>query len=305
MRRFTNSKLLFNIKSFDAVPGPKPYPILGNANLFFSKPYYKVHEDLKADYGNLVKFKMFSEESVLKILLKTKVLVSDPEEIQKVFMSNQVGPERTNMEAWIQYRIDNNLSLGVTQVNGEEWKRLRSGFLKLLSPQVVDSYVSRVADIAQGFNQWVEENRENGMVDYTKPTQFYGLEAIMSIVLGKKLRLFEISYDQIDHSVLKFVDGIRRWLDETDTYMFKDLPWHYLKIKSNCVKRMHKAMDDVFEIAPEMIENKNIGVSYNDGKKNYIEYVEENENLTENEKTVSLVEMLGAGVDTVMDLFFI
>jgi cytochrome P450 len=220
-------------------------------------------------------------------------------------MTNQVGPERTTTEAWVQYRIDNNLSVGVTQANGEEWKKLRSAFLKLLSPQVVDSYVSRVADIALGFNQWVEANEKNNIIDYTKPTQFYGFEAIMSIVLGKKMRLFEVPYDQVDASVLKFVDAIRRWLDETDNFIFKDLPWHQIKIKSKCVKRMHKAMDDAFEVAPEMITNSNIGVSYNDGKKNYIEYVQENENLSENEKIVSLVEMLGAGVDTVIDSFVI
>jgi hypothetical protein len=69
MRRFVNTKILFNVKSFDSIPGPKTYPIVGNANLFFSKPYYKVHQDLKAEYGNIVKFKMFGQENVIQPLL--------------------------------------------------------------------------------------------------------------------------------------------------------------------------------------------------------------------------------------------
>ncbi|XP_049783973.1 probable cytochrome P450 CYP44 isoform X1 [Schistocerca cancellata] len=141
-------------KPFHDIPGPVRLPLWGNLlhyklGAFDGRKYHEVLERLHEQYGPIVRETIGS---------RTVVHVFDPDDIKEVYANEGHTPfVAPLMETAQLYRKQKNISLGLGNVNGEEWYRLRSSVRHLmLRPKEVHVYFPAVQEIAKDFVSHLE-----------------------------------------------------------------------------------------------------------------------------------------------------
>lgn len=139
---------LSNPKHFEDIPVVKnEWYILGSLPKLLKQKagYHEFYADLHREYGDIVRFSLMGTQCVS---------ITRPDNIKEVYLTNQAAPLRETLIPWMQYRKDKGISLGVAMQlsqfdqNEEEWRKFRRPIAKLLNPELVASYVPRIAKIA-------------------------------------------------------------------------------------------------------------------------------------------------------------
>lgn len=173
-------------KPFQSIPGPVRLPLWGNLlhyklGVFDVRKYHEVLEHLHKQYGPIVRETIGS---------RTVVHVFDPDDIKEVYMNEGQTPfVAPLMETAQLYRKQKNLSLGLGNVNGEEWYRLRSAVRHLmLKPQEVQVYFSAVREIAIDFVSHIENILVDGKVENLRDeVSKWAQESAGAICFGRRL----------------------------------------------------------------------------------------------------------------------
>ncbi|XP_021930388.1 probable cytochrome P450 CYP44 isoform X8 [Zootermopsis nevadensis] len=121
--------------------------------------YHKVLEDLYEKYGPLVRQDLGNG---------TIIHIFDPEDIRTVYINEGTMPHVVPLQETAQlYRQTRNMSLGLGNVNGDEWHRLRSAVRQMmLRKSEVHYYLPLVQEVATDFVEHVKRKRgENGEVE--------------------------------------------------------------------------------------------------------------------------------------------
>ncbi|OQS00096.1 expressed hypothetical protein [Thraustotheca clavata] len=176
---------------FSNIPVP---PEIGFGNFSSSLPYFakgdgfkrlfKQFQRLHNEYGPIAR---------LRFLPFTPYLVSiaDPDAIAQIFRSEGPMPQRMTFVPWEIYRKEHNMPTIVGNSNDyEEWKRFRASLCDhLLRPKNIPSWCTRIDDVAQDVVDRVKKEAaaNNGIVTLTSTIKAYSLEAVSSILFGKRM----------------------------------------------------------------------------------------------------------------------
>lgn len=174
------------VKPFKSIPGPKPWPLVGNSLLFSPLGPYSVKDLMKAftslhqQYGDIVSLKMGAQNMIL---------VFTPDSVQTIFQHEGKFPERPTFEALKKIRKQEYGAVGLVPGDGEEWYRWRQNVASLLKLKTVHSYWSKQQVVAKDFaNSLVSKTNPDGIIENFLPHSFlYALEAIGIICYGKRL----------------------------------------------------------------------------------------------------------------------
>ncbi|XP_023950154.1 cytochrome P450 302a1, mitochondrial [Bicyclus anynana] len=179
------------ILSFNDIPGPKSYPVIGTLYKYwpFLGDYNTEAIDKAAwlnwrKYGGLVR-----EEPGVKLLH-----VYEPDLIESVFRQKERYPSRRSHVAMHYYRLSKphiyNTG-GLLSTNGPEWWRIRSAFQKnFSSPQNAKQYIEQVNNIVERFIQWMQLSKISHHDDFLPYLNRLYLEVIGKIAFNEHFKSF-------------------------------------------------------------------------------------------------------------------
>eukprot|EP00300_Choanocystis_sp_HF-7_P029008 c3524_g1_i1.p1 GENE.c3524_g1_i1~~c3524_g1_i1.p1 ORF type:complete len:531 (+),score=128.31 c3524_g1_i1:40-1632(+) len=307
----TKSTEAATIKDYSDIPGPSEVPFLGSLlEVIKEKRGYHVFiENLHKQYGDIVRW---------TIMGKKNVSITNPDRIKEVYLANQSAPLRAALIPWTDYRIKNNLPLGVAMelsdhsehsLKEESWRKYRRPIAKLLHPELIAKYVQRVSLVGVDLAKTVSESNQKwvDVAELRKITSAYGFEAINAILMGKSMNVLGKRPEDVDPLSRQLMDAADQMFRATNTMIFEELPWW--KIMETKSKRAHdKAWDDIFRIGGEIFRKHNENKDprfVNDGAVDFFDIMFENESLessgfdyNETDRTVMGVELIAAGIDT-------
>ncbi|KAG8236839.1 hypothetical protein J437_LFUL017123, partial [Ladona fulva] len=162
-RFYSTSYTITDVKPFSEIPGPFRIPLLGNLYLYKLgiydvTKYQLVLKRLHEEFGPIVR---------QDIGLKTVIHLFDPESVKIVYEAEGKYPHVEPLQETVQlYRKHRNLSLGLGNLNGEEWYRLRSAVQQMmLRPAEVHYYLPLITSVAGDFIERLHRKKdENGEV---------------------------------------------------------------------------------------------------------------------------------------------
>lgn len=295
---------------FDKMPGPKnELPIIGSLLDFIKSEdgYHMYFHDLHKKYGDVVKCNIMGEISVT---------VCRPDHIKEAYLIQQNIPLRESLLPWIMYRKSRNIPLGVTmqlsqfERDEEEWRKYRRPIAKLLMPELVKSYVSRVSHVARDLTESLRQTQQQGIrIDELRNlTSAFGFEAICAILMGKSMGVLGGRVELKDSETYKlnreFMRAVDRMFLASNQMMFKEFPfWRWLPTASR--RELFASWDLIFQMGGQIFANRTDGRDeryQNDGVTDFfdlmIDDAPESAVLTEQDKEVMGVELIAAGVDT-------
>ncbi|GFS58087.1 probable cytochrome P450 49a1 [Trichonephila inaurata madagascariensis] len=240
------------IRSFDEMPGPKPLPIIGNLWRYFPiignysferihKTYAKLHEE----YGPIVKEKVFGD--------RTLVHVFDPYDMYKVYQSGGNSPIRMSHRALARYRRARPhlySGPGLFPSNGEEWRRFRSMFQKLLlSSSTIDGCSEALEDVTDEMVAKIPTclNEKNEMD--LQPLLFsWALECIGVVTLNRRLGCLSAEGNKEAASLIKAANDTHTAVFRTESIPFSITSYKKLEAAQNLFSSVvEKYLDQTVE----------------------------------------------------------
>ncbi|XP_012223918.2 probable cytochrome P450 49a1 [Linepithema humile] len=215
-------------RSYSAIPGPKPMPLLGNTWRFL--PYLgnfdiqtidKLSRKLHAQYGDIVKI-----EGLLG--RPDMVFVYDANEIERIFRREEKMPHRPSMPSLDYYKHvlrkdffqDNP---GVIAVHGESWYNFRSKVQQvMLQPRTARMYISAIEEASVAFLRRIAKIRNHKSEvpdDFLNEMHKWSLESIARVALDVRLGCLD---DNADAETQGLIDALITF--------FKNVPVLELKI---------------------------------------------------------------------------
>nr|AHL88999.1 cytochrome p450 3047A1 [Brachionus koreanus] len=220
------------LKKFEDIPGPRPYPIVGNlpelkifgGDLEFN-PFDKFCLNLHEKYGDLVRWSILGENNLF---------VFKPEHAKIVFQNEGPSPNRPSVIPWEVYSKRKNYPSGLVNSQGDIWKNQRSASNPIVAkPQAVAMYLDTHNKIIDEFVDILMNNSHNGEPFAIKKFETelkYVLLEMMSIVAFDQ-RLQCINAEKRSPEILKLFNSIKDYGDLT-SQLFYNIPiWKYFRNK--------------------------------------------------------------------------
>ncbi|GLH07258.1 Putative cytochrome P450 301a1, mitochondrial [Gryllus bimaculatus] len=289
-------------KPYHAIPGPKPFPLLGNLPLFLPGigKYGKVdmldaHNLIRKEYGDMVRVSNM-------VVRRDMIFVFDPEIAEKVFRNEGVWPIREGLESMKYYRSvlrkdKYEGAHGLVTSQGKEWHDFRSKVNQpMMQPKSANRYSSAVNDVAEDFINRMRELRDENKelpADFIHELYKWALESIALVALDTRLGC--LRHDLPPGS------GPRRLIDAVQVmfegfYKLDLRPSLWRLVSTPMWRRMVAAFDCLNDVSEKYINEaiaKN--TSSTDREPSILARVMEKDPKV---AKVMAVDMLTAGVDT-------
>ena len=194
-----------SVKPFNAIPGPKPFPFLGNISILKEILQGKVKDDfplsrMVREYGNI--YKIYFESDAV-------VVINDADFVQTVFRNEGKIPVRnTTLELnnkWIHEK--NNMPVEMVYSHKDDWKRLRSAMTKQVTPRRITHFTEPLSLVSDSLCEHIRNTRDaNGwMTDIWRPMQNWALRGTTKIVFDEDIDTFSDKNGQQIEEFLKVV----------------------------------------------------------------------------------------------------
>jgi cytochrome P450 family 12 len=181
----------------DKIPGPKPYPLIGNTWRFFIPKFgdlygldlLELHKVFNKRYGDISIFKGLHG-------LKPIVLLFNPNDIETLHRNEGIWPIRNGLPSFRYYRnLRKNIlkSGGLISLQGEEWFKFRTIVNPILmQPRNVAQYTDKmnlVADELIDNIQFFSEQNDKGQMpdDFNHELYKWSLESVGVVTMDKHL----------------------------------------------------------------------------------------------------------------------
>ncbi|OQR88365.1 expressed hypothetical protein [Thraustotheca clavata] len=269
---------------FDEIPN---LPEVGFGKFASSLPYFskghgfkrlfKQLQKLLDEYGPIARFRFLPFTPYM-------ISVADPDGIAQIFRSEGRIPLRMPIVPWALYRKHRKRPTGATiATEYAEWKKYRASFSDhLLRPHNIPAWVSRIDNVAQDVVHRIktESASINGIVTLTPTIKAYTLEAMSSIVFGKRLGCITSDHNiPIEPQAQGFIKAVDGFLLQHNTY-----------------KKHANHTDYIFNVGEQLMVEK-IRAKDSTGTDLLTLFLQRPE-LNENEAIAQSIGALVAGVDT-------
>lgn len=297
-----------------------------NDNLLSSKPFESVpsvnkHKGTMAMMRDLSNkrlmsdlFLRWSQEMDNTSILRFKVpfapemvVLLDPRDYETVLRQTMVQgnvPFRSVVDPWLMYRHTRNLPIGLTHERDKKWLEVRSAANQIMLPKLVESAIGRLNECAVDVLDVIDASLdgEGHLRNIREIGFFFGLEAIVSVLLGKRMGLLEASAwgpestkpAIADDTAEKMVRGVTTMFATTQQLM-DGLPFYrLLGTLSPTLRKHYEAWDDMIA-SGRAIRDSVLGKETGD---TLMDFVRTKGNLDGDDFDIMSVELMAGGVDT-------
>ncbi|EQC32241.1 hypothetical protein SDRG_09991 [Saprolegnia diclina VS20] len=231
------------------------------------------------------------------------VSISDPDAVALIYRHEGAMPERQLFAFWQLYRDESRWPLGLTNTNEyAEWKRFRLGMsAHVLQPHNMSAWLPRLDAVARDVASRVHDEARassSGDVPMTLTTKAFALEAVSSIVFGKRMGCLSPNHltpvSSTAEALIRAVDGFfetsQQLLSvppEAPRIVYKLLPAY----------KEHVAHADViFGLGHDLMREKI--ASHEVSEPDLLTLFLQRPELTERDAIAQALDVLFAGVDT-------
>ncbi|XP_072049593.1 1,25-dihydroxyvitamin D(3) 24-hydroxylase, mitochondrial-like [Amphiura filiformis] len=305
----TGSESKTSVRPFNEIPIPGGHEkgLMGIlAPLYHAwrgKAFTKPHEYLLSctkEYGPIFR------QKTMVIGWTATVMISDADDIEKVFRAVGKYPIRPSVKAWNDHRQDRNLSVGLFTSERETWQKLRSAVSPgILRPSALVSHVGSMHEVALDLiNKLRSIRKPDGVIPDIETELFkWAMESSATYVFDKRLGL--ITEKVLKKENQEFVEAIEV-LAWTAGKLFVLPPevLNNLPKSLNPVIKSNKSWDELFAITKTYIDAKMSslakkaakGEDFDDGT--FVAYLMTKNKLTKEEIYGTVSEIFPASVDT-------
>ncbi|XP_046403334.1 probable cytochrome P450 301a1, mitochondrial [Ischnura elegans] len=184
------------IQPYEKVPGPKPFPVIGNMWRFlpFMGEYYgreiqEMHRMIHKKYGNIARFRGFTGPVDL-------VFIFHPDDVETTFRNEGQCPVRRGLQAMTYYRKFVRKDFyknggGVLVEDGEKWLLARSKANQpMLQPRISKRYIQPIGNVAQEFIDRLynlKDSKDEMPADFINELFKWSIESIAFVALDTRL----------------------------------------------------------------------------------------------------------------------
>ncbi|CAG2177776.1 unnamed protein product, partial [Oppiella nova] len=296
------------LKPFDAIPGPKPLPAIGNKWRYLPLiGEYKIHEmDVNSEL-KLRKYGKVVREVIDKNL--TILHVFDPKDMEAVFRQEGRYPCRRSHRALLKYRADRPhlySSGGLFPENGVKWYDLRRKFQqRLMSAASVGYYVGECETITAQLIRYIRDKRDarEEMVDFLNDLYLWALENTGVLALDSRLGC--LYADQLaDDSDVKRL--IRAAHETNEAVMRTEMTDAWQTSDTRDYKSLVSAQDTMAEIIDKYLSAKSASQGSSDNnsagddhhKTSILSHFLSDPHIDRKDLFAMIVDLFLAGIDT-------
>ena len=203
------------LRSIDDLPGPRPWPLLGNVPQLRTDRIHLDVEQWVRTYGPLFRFSIgplkimvVADQAVANTLLRDR-----PEGIQRPVLATEVFTEM-------------GLKPGVFHAEGEAWQRQRRMVMAAFLPTQVRAYHPTLLKVAERLKgRWQRAAREGRALDLLPELMRYTVDGVAGLAFGVDVNTLETDGDVIqDHLDKVFPAWFERITAAVPYWRFVKLP---------------------------------------------------------------------------------
>ena len=223
------------LRQFKDLPGPKPWPVVGNA---LQVKLSRLHQDIEAwaqQYGPL--FKMH--------LGPTKVLVIADHEIETALLKDRPDGFRRPKQL-VDTLEEMGLQSGLLTAEGQTWKDQRRMVMASLTPNNIRSYFPSLLKVTKRLQgRWLKAIDTETTIDLQADFMRYTVDAIAGLSFGSDINTLETDDDLIQHHLDKILPALFKRVNAIVPY------WRILKLTSD--RQLDRSVDLVNKSINEFI----------------------------------------------------
>ncbi|XP_054167169.1 cytochrome P450 302a1, mitochondrial-like [Oppia nitens] len=289
------------LKSFDAIPGPKPVPLFGNKWRYL--PIIGEYRVDEMDVNGEIRLKKFGKV-VREVLDKdlTIVHVFDPKDIEAVFRQEGKYPLRRSHRALLKYRKDRPhryASGGLFPENGQQWYSLRKQFQHhLLNATNVSTYIADCEDITIQLIDYIRSKRDinHEISDFLNDLYLWSLENTGVLALDSRLGCLNTNLSEDSDAKLMIRaahetnDAVMR-TERTDAWFTKDTSDYQMLVSAQ------DAMTNIIDKYMNQKTNESLNTDLKKDKTIFAQLLN-NPNVDRKDLFAMIVDLFVAGIDT-------
>ncbi len=198
------------LQRWEDLPGPRPWPVVGNALQIERDRLHLQLEEWAARYGPPFKFRIASRRFLV---------ISDPEAIAKVLRDRPDGFKRPSRLERISREFG---FLGLFSANGETWKRQRPMVLGSFDPTHIKAFFPTLAGVTQRLaRRWTRAAQAGTTVDLQADLMRYTVDVTAALAFGEDINTLESEEDVIQVHLNHVLPAlVKRSLAPFDTWKY-------------------------------------------------------------------------------------
>nr|UPO37781.1 cytochrome P450 301a1 [Liriomyza trifolii] len=297
-----------NALPYEAIPGPKPLPILGNTwrlmpiiGQYTISDVANISFALHDRYGKIVKFAGLIGRPDL-------LFIYDADEIEKCYRNEGPTPFRPSMPSLVKYknvvRKDVFADIGgVVGVHGEPWRQFRTRVQKpILQLSTIRRYLEPLAEVTDDFIEHCEnllDEKQELPADFDNAIHKWSLECIGRVALDTRLGCLQPNLSP-DSEPQQIINAAKYALRNVATLELKAPYWRYFPtpLWTQYVKNMDFFVEICMKYINAAKERLKTSGANKTGEPSLLEKVlltEKNDKVA----TIMALDLILVGIDTI------
>jgi cytochrome P450 len=224
-----------SLRNLADLPGPRGWPIVGNALQMDPPRLHAICEDWADTFGSVYRFQVLRTEYVA---------IADPELINVVLRDRPEGFRRLDVirDVLVELGID-----GVFSAEGLDWRRQRKLAMHALNTRHLLAYFSRLDQVtARLQRRWERAAASGECVDTQSDLMRFTVDVTSGLVFGHDLNTLERGGDALQQNVDRIFLGAERRMLAPVPY------WHWFKLPAD--RDLDAAMAEMHSLVKGLVD---------------------------------------------------
>ena len=190
------------LRRYDDLPGPRPYPVVGNALQLDSRTSHLQIQRWCDEYGPIYR---------MRIGPRRVMVIGDHALVAQVLRDRPEGFRRTSALETIWTEMG--MQPGLFAVNGEVWKRQRRMVMAGFDPAHVKRYFPALQQVAAALaRRWQKAAQQGQTIDLQADLMRYTVDTIAGLAFGAEVNTLETEGNVLQHHLDKIFPALGRRL---------------------------------------------------------------------------------------------
>lgn len=205
------------LRQFKDLPGPRPWPLVGNA---LQVKLSRLHQDIEAwaqQYGPVFQMRLGS----------TKVLVVADHKVENALLKDRPNGFRRPKQL-VDTIEEMGLKSGLLTAEGQAWKGQRRMVMASLAPNNVRSYFPSLLKVTKRLQgRWLKTIDTGATIDLQADFMRFTVDAIAGLSFGSDINTLESNDDVIQHHLDKILPALFKRVNAIVPY------WRFIKLPAD------------------------------------------------------------------------
>ncbi|XP_074649828.1 cytochrome P450 10-like [Tubulanus polymorphus] len=287
-------------KPFSKIPGPRGLPFIGSLWDYIKPGGYTFEKMFEVYQLRAQKYGPIFKERLGHV---TNIVISDPEQYNKVIFNEGKYPNRKPLEPLAYYRSHvRDVGLGVVNAQGEEWRNQRSIISKkMLRIQEVARFTDVMSDVATDLVTRIDKIKDPTTSEVPE-LEFevfkWAMESVCTFLFDTRIGCFQEPPSMLAQ---EFLYNLLEFFKSMQPLMYNMPVYRYYP--TQLWKKFSSHLDSVFAIGQMYVDKKITALDKISQKgklrESMMEFLLAQEGLTKQEVNSTAIEMMTGGVETV------